>query len=132
MAQVYPNIFRQKLWEQFLNTTLSLRLFSNNITPVVTDTIGTYVEVIGGGYAAKSVTFGGWNVSLANPTVASRIIPLRWDFTGVIGGTGTVYGYYLIRTSDNLLVVSELLPAPYIPVNGGFINLTLTLKDRQP
>jgi len=118
---------------QILNRTLHLHLFSNNHTPGATDTVASLTEVTGGGYALISLLFANWVVTSGPPAVALFDSFQSFNFTGVTGGPGTIYGYY-ITTSDNLTLLWEerFDPAdvPFTPVNGSLIRVKprLTLK----
>lgn len=102
---------------------LIYRLFSNNVTPAETDTAATYTEVTGGGYAQKSLAGASWTVTGGNPTTAS-FAAQTWTFTGAIGGSGTVFGYYVIRATDVDLVLAETFTSFTPATNGDNIILT--------
>jgi len=102
---------------------LIYRLFSNNITPAETDTAATYTETTGGGYAQKTLTGASWTVVGGAPTQAS-FAAQTWTFSGAVGGTGIIYGYYVVRATDLDLVLSETF-TPFTPAAAGD-NIILT------
>lgn len=106
----------------YLNNTAgqnqTLKLFSNNITPADTDTAGTYTEVTGGGYSSVSLTGSSWSATTATPSVASYA-QQTWTFTGTIGGSGIVYGYFLVQATSGTIMWSERDPSPFTPTNNG-------------
>lgn len=67
MALVFPNVGEGIALKALVNHTppqnLSLRLFSNNITPAETDTAATFTEATGGGYAPKALAGASWVVT---------------------------------------------------------------------
>jgi hypothetical protein len=111
-------------------TPWALRLFSNNYTPVVTDTTGSYTEVTGGGYASIALVAATWVTTAGNPS--SIAYPAQsFSFTGAIGGSGTVYGYYM-TDSNGVLMGAQLLTTPLTPTALGdsvTINLVIAMGD---
>ncbi len=99
-------------------TPLTLRLFSNNHTPAAGDTNASYTEVSGGGYAAFAFTAARWSITSADPSVATYASH-SFTFTGVIGGSGNVYGYYITDNNNKVIAGQRLDSPPYTPaVNG--------------
>ena len=126
MTLVVPNVGEVKALELYLKSeNLILRLYSNNITPAEGDTIHTYTQVTGGGYAQKTLTAASWTVTSGNPSSGSYAAQ-DFEFTGVTGAPGTVYGYYVVDGS-NILRWAERFPEgvlPFEPVNGSLIRVT--------
>lgn len=112
----------------FLFTNIhKLRLFSNNITPVETDTLASFTEVIAGasGYIEITLHPSNWIVTPGSPSVALYDTEQEWLFTAVTGGTGLVYGYYVYDTTLGELRYSERLPTvPFTPIAGARIRFT--------
>lgn len=106
---------------------LTLRLFSNNHTPAHGDTVASYTEVTGGGYAAFALTAANWVITPGSPSSAAYAAHL-FTFTGATTAPGTVYGYY-ITDNNNKLVTAQLLNAPpFTPaVNGDIVGVTPTI-----
>lgn len=111
---------------EIIADTLTLRLFSNNITPAAADVAGTYTEVTGGGYAALALgAASNWTVTANNPASATYNTFKQFDFTGGIGGSGNVYGYYITRASGEV-VFAQRFPEgsiPFTPINTSFVKV---------
>ncbi len=111
-------------------TTLTLRLFANNHTPAHGDTESNYTEASGGGYAAIALTAANWVTTPGSPT-SSAYPASTFTFTGAIGGTGIVYGYYITNAAGKL-IYAELLAASFTPANNGdtvVVTPTITLAS---
>lgn len=102
----------------------SLKLYTNDVTPGESDTVGTYTEAAGGGYAAKTISTGSWAVASSEATYPMQ----TWDFY-VIGGPAAVYGYYLVGASSGTLILAERFAVgPYdMSARGASLRLTLQL-----
>jgi hypothetical protein len=100
---------------------LILKLFCNNVTPADTDTLATYTEASGGGYAAITLTNGSWVVSEVSSIWQAAYAQQTFTFTGALTTNPTIYGYYIIdQTTPTANVVwSQLLVAPFTPANNG-------------
>lgn len=134
MAVIVPNT-AEILWiKHALNHTspenLSLKLFSNNITLSATTVIGDFTEVTGGGYAAKTLTGSSWSVATNGSGEAEATYAAQtFTFTGTIGGSGIVYGYYYVQVTSGALIACEKFASSFTPsVNGDAITFTPTLQ----
>jgi hypothetical protein len=100
----------------FFAAAMTLRLYTNNYTPVETTTESGVTEASGNGYAAKALAGGGWTISGTAPTQAA-FAQQTYTFTGPLGN---VYGYYVTRDSDAKLMYAERFSdGPYNIVNNG-------------
>lgn len=130
MSIMTPDVGCDVILKAFFNNTraaggnnLTLKLFTNNVTPAQTDTASTYTEAAGGGYAAKTLTAGSWTVTAANDPSDAVYALQTFTFTGALTSTATVYGYYVVD-ADGVLVFSEAI-TPFQPANNGdAINIT--------
>jgi len=125
MTITVPNLGEAEVLNKFLNQTLTLKLFSNDITPSDTDAVGDYTECAGGGYVSKSLTFGNWVVVAGDPAQATYPVQ-SFNFTGPTDAPSVLYGYYVVDAS-NVLLWSERFAAgvvPFTPVNGTLIQVT--------
>ena len=118
-----PQLGTKRILDFLIANTLTLKLYSNNVTPADTDIAASYTETTGGGYASKSLTQANWTVLVANPSSATYNTVQTWTFTGAVGGTGIVYGYYVIDSGGNL-IFSERFATSVTPANGTVINVT--------
>ena len=124
-----PNVAEVKNLQKILNQNIKLRLYSNNVVPAEGDTLSTYTEVSGGGYAFKTLTFANWTIVAGAPTTASYANQ-DFNFTGVTGAPGVIYGYYM-EDADGILMGSERFPEsilPFTPINGSLIRITPKYK----
>lgn len=125
MSIVVPNVGEEIVLDKYLDEPLTLKLYSNNYTPVEGSTNANFTEVAGGGYAAKTLAVANWVVTPGDPTVA-LYAQQTFAFTGPTTAPGTIYGYYVV---DALNVVrwAERFPAanvPFTPVAGSSIRIT--------
>lgn len=128
-----PNAGEVKFLESVLGVsapgTLSIRLFTNNITPADTDVLGTYTQSTGGGYSAQNLVPASWTITPGSPTEA--VYPqITWTFTGA---SASLYGYYVVDTATNTLLWAERFTnGPYaITQAGDSIKVTprITMQD---
>lgn len=120
-----PNIGEVKNLQKILDQNITLKLFSNNVTPAETDDVGTYTEVTGGGYAAKTLTYANWSIVSGSPTIASYAAQ-DFNFTGATTGPGVVYGYYLVDSDGDLMGAERFPPTvvPFTPTVGSLVRVT--------
>ncbi|MEH6435784.1 hypothetical protein [Massilia sp. DD77] len=98
-------------------------LFTNNITPAETDTLATYTEAAGGGYASIALTGANWTVTGGAPSAAAYA-QQTWNFSGALTGNATIYGYFAKRATSGDLVLAETF-TPFTPAaSGDQIKLT--------
>lgn len=124
MTLIVPNVAEVKILELIFARTLSVHLYSNDITPGEGNTVGTYTEVTGGGYVSKLLNFGLWTVTSGDPSYGDYNTPLDFSFTGVIGGSTFARGYY-IKDSTGILWYAERFPTavqPFAPIAGSLIR----------
>lgn len=117
-----PNATELKHLQKILNQGLTLKLFSNNITLAETDTAGSFTEVTGGGYVAKSLTYANWVMVEGSPTRATYPIQ-EFNFTGITGGSGIVYGYYIID-DGGIIFGREKFTQAFTPEAGAVLRIT--------
>jgi hypothetical protein len=96
---------------------LSYKLFATNVTPAETDTAGSYTEAAGGGYADKDLTGASWTVTPGAPTEAAYA-QQDYTFTGALTTNGTLYGYFVVRTTTGDLILAETFTS-FTPANNG-------------
>lgn len=126
MSLVVPNAAEIRALEYVLTPPLTLRIFGNNATPSPTSVAADFTEIAGGGYTNRPLLFAGWGFTSGNPSIALAVKE-SWIFTGAINAPGTIYGYFVTRDSDGLLMWAELFPAlaiPFSPVVGSVVEVT--------
>jgi hypothetical protein len=129
---VTPNVGEVDNLEKYLNEALTLRLYSNDYTPVLGSTIGAFTEVVGGGYVALPLTYAEWDIVGGDPTVALYGAFLDFNFDDATDSPGTIYGYY-VTNAANVVKWAERFPIPpYIPVASSLarIQLRYTLRNQ--
>jgi hypothetical protein len=84
--------------------TLKLRLYSNNHTPVIGDTVSAYTEVTAAGYAAITLSPGSWVVS----TVSGHVVAAYPAQVFLMTAAFTAYGYYITDSGGTRLEGAEL------------------------
>ena len=126
MGLVVPDALEVEILTEKLTPALTMRLYGNDVTPSGSSSTTSFVEISGGGYAAKPLTFANWVISAGNPSVAVYNATQKWTFTGAIDSPGTIYGYYVTRDSDGKLMWAERFPnavVPFSPQNGSVIQV---------
>lgn len=127
MPLIVPDLAELDALTKILTPALTIKLFSNNYVPGPLSTAANFTEVAGGGYASKPLTFANWVIVSGTPSIATYNAVQTWTFTGVTNAPGTVYGYYVVRDSDNLLMWAERFTVgavPAVPVLGSVIAIT--------
>jgi hypothetical protein len=126
MSLVVPDAVEVIILQLLLNTPLTLRLFGNNATPGPASTAASFNEIAGGGYANKPLTFAGWSFTPNAPSFG-LYAKQSWTFTGVINAPGTLYGYYVTRNSDGILLWAERFApgvVPFTPILNSLVEVT--------
>lgn len=94
-----------------------IRLFSNNHTPVIGDTVAAYTEATFSGYSSQTV--GAWGGAVFSSSKARSTATTPRTFTNSTGAVGnTIYGYYVTDAGGSDLVFAHR------PDNGPFDLLT--------
>ena len=102
---------------------LTLKLFCNDVTPSDNDTLSTYIEAAGGGYAPKTLTCGSWTVSTVSGIPQASFSEQTFTFTGTLTTNGNVYGYFVVD-GDGVLQWGEKFKSGVAPIAGGVIKIT--------
>ena len=126
MSLIVPDTYELEVLHGVIDAGLTVKLYSNDYTPSGSTTLSAFTECTGGGYAPLILNPANWNVVAGDPTVATYNTTLIWTFTGALGGPGTAYGYYVIKTSNSDLMWAERFPAgslPFSPSTGSQVRL---------
>ncbi len=107
MALLFPNQGEQLALSHLLNKTaaedLTLRLYSNDYTPIETTDEGDVTETTFTGYSAAVLTAATWTIPDGGPATYPQ-----QTFTSSAGSQDVdVYGYYLTQNTSNKLVYAE-------------------------
>jgi hypothetical protein len=130
MALVTPNLGELQLLDKMLKKALStdenyfLKLYQNNYTPDATSAPGSFTEATFTNYAVMTLTRANWNAAVSVGGVAQTSYgsaPLSWT----CGASGnTIYGYYVVGASSNVVLWAELFATSRILANQDVLNLT--------
>lgn len=128
MGFLVPKAYLTEVINEVLVDAMTIRLYGNNKTPAPGDSVAGYTEIAGGGYANKPIVFANWgiNTTLQDYPLATYNTVQLWVFTGPISAPGTIYGWYLTRNSDGLLLAAERFGAgvvPFGPENGSQVRV---------
>lgn len=96
----------------------TLKLFTNNYTPLTTSAAANFTEAAGGGYAAITLTAGSWTVSTTNVPRDAAYPQQTFTFTGALTDSVPVYGYYVVD-ADGVLIFAERASSTFTPATNG-------------
>jgi hypothetical protein len=126
MGLVVPDVLEVEILTEKLTPALTLRLYGNNVTPSGSSSTASFIEIAGGGYASKPLTFANWIITAGDPSIALYNATQTWLFTGPINAPGSIYGYFVTRNSDGKLMWAERFAStivPFAPIGGSKINV---------
>jgi hypothetical protein len=127
MSLIVTNVQEAAVLTTFLTPALTIRLYGNDRTPAGGDVAANYTEIAGGGYTNFPLTFANWTITAGAPSVGLYNTVQAWAFTGAINAPSTIYGYFITRDSDGLLMYAERFPSgsvPFTPIAGSVIRIT--------
>lgn len=122
MSLVVPKSAQVIALQLFLEEDISLKLYSNDVTPDEDSVLADFTEVAGGGYAAKTIQFVDWTFAEGDPSTALAAQE-TWTFTGTTTAPSTVYGYYVVSAGE-LLWAERFAVVPFEPINTSVIKVT--------
>lgn len=110
---------------------LTLKLFTNNITPDKSQTASSFTECAAAGYTSITLTPSSWTVTQgtgAGTTPTTAAYPQQ---TFTLTASATIYGYYLVgATSGKCYFAEKFSDGPYsIPAGGGTVKVTLNISN---
>jgi hypothetical protein len=126
MALITVDVGEIELLSRMLNKSATgdvvLRLYSNDKTPADADTVASYTECTGSGYAAKTLTGSSWTITTVTNKGNAAYAQQSFDLSGAL----TAYGYYVTDAAGTTLLWAERFTAPpfTIPSGGGSIKIT--------
>lgn len=127
MPLVAPIVGNVLMLRYMLNHTspgnVELRLYNNNVTPVETDSLATYLECSASNYTGVVLTGSSWTVSSGSPN-GSTATYAQQSFN--FSAADTVYGYFVTTAGKgNLLWAERFTGGPFtLPSSGGTIAVT--------
>lgn len=111
-------------------STLVLKLFTNDYTPIKKSAYADFTEANGNGYPGAIGLSGatGFSVTLSGGTTTVSYPQVTYTFTGALGD---VYGYFITDQAGTSVVWAERFSdGPYdIQNNGDQIKVTLNLEQ---
>jgi hypothetical protein len=133
MALLVPNEGESTMLNVMLGKSssenLTLKLFTNNVTPGETDTSATYTEASGNGYAAITLTAANWTVTQGSGSPGATHADYTQQTFTFTGGPVSVYGYYIVGVTSTKVYWAEAFAAvANIPAGGGTIKITPTIN----
>lgn len=126
MALTVPNGGEVELLSRMLNATSTgnvvLHLYTSpSSEPDETATVATFTEEDDGSYSSVELAGGSWTVATSGGTTTAEYA--QQDFT--IGGSTTVYGYYVTDSGGTTLLWFEAFgSAATLGAGGGTISVT--------
>lgn len=117
---------KRALYANAGSENLSLRLFSNNITPAESDVAGTYTEATFTGYAAKTLTSSQSGSTWGVPSTSGGLTTSTYATNQVYSPTTsqTIYGYYLLFATSGIIAGAEAFGAGKPLANGDQLTVT--------
>lgn len=107
-----------------VNEDYSLRLFTNNYTPVESSVLGDFTEPTFVGYAPVTLTRASWaGASTSMGVTSTQYATQSW--TKGDAGSVDIYGYFVIGATSNVVLWAERFAvSPRTLANGDTLNLT--------
>ena len=103
---------------------LTLKLFTNDVAPADSDVAASYTEMVGQGYAAKTLATASWTETQSGGASEATYPAQTWTFTA--GGPTTIYGYYVVG-ADGIIRWAERFAAAFVAQLAGD-SIVLTPK----
>lgn len=112
-----------------LNISLKAILWTNNITPAVTDTLRTYQICTLPGYADVSLAPNQW-IANNRSGQANYVYPLiTWSFGAYAGDDVSIYGYAVYNVIKMHVLWADTLVFPYtVPHTGGSLPVSINVQ----
>lgn len=134
MSFLAPIVGLERWMVRALANPITLRLFSNNLTPNNTSVLADFVEVSGGGYATIPLVAAHWGITQATTNTGVPYALATYDsnqdfnFSGPTNSPSVIYGYYITDDATGVVLGGDRLPvSPYTPILGGLLRFVPTL-----
>lgn len=136
MSSVWNNNALDEALRQVINKSppspanLTLRIFTNNLTPANTDAVGAYAECSDGSYAGIVLTGATWALSTISGGRQATYASQTFSFSG----SNNLYGWYLTDSGNTLVYAAgNFISSPVvIPSGGGSYGVAVTLPAITP
>lgn len=144
MAVVFYNEGLEKLMKLITDSVgvpdinTYVMLFTNDVTPDVTDTVSTYTQASGDGRDPIQLN-GHWTVIASGGVAEAIALPgppfgddINWEFTPYTGAV-TIYGWVVYDSTSPgpYALFGARLPSPYlIPEAGGSLTMPMTWRAK--
>jgi hypothetical protein len=133
MAIVYPGDGEDALLKDMLGVTtpddLTVKLYTNDYTPVAGSTAASFTEMSGQGYAEKTLAIESWVPFSVDPVgevlSAGWATTPHWEFSD--GGPTTVYGYYVVGADDVIRWAARFATPFVVRAEGGSLSFLAPL-----
>lgn len=106
-----------------VDVPLSLRLYSNDYTPVAGSVLGSFTECGWLGYFRETITRATWAAPSIVGGKASSTYPTVFQWTNNSGGSVTVFGYYVVNPATAVVRWAERFPVTRVIVAGGVLQV---------
>jgi len=114
-----------------IDTTLSLRLFVNDYTPVAGTVTGDFTEATFTGYVRKTIIRSDWQPpTFVSPRAEMLLFTAPSEWTNG-GGPVTVYGAYVVGVTTGVTLWAERFADPQLVPGGEKLRYRLKFRGRQ-
>lgn len=111
MNLIFPDVALVWMLLRVVGPGLKYHLYTNNATPGVGSSLGSFNEAIYSGYAPILVPAASWNVSMVTGHVGDLEAP-PIAFNNTSGLTQRAYGYYVTDQGGTQLVCAARFDSP--------------------
>lgn len=115
MPIVIPSAGEDALLKDALGVTiannLNIRLFVNNYTPNAASITSSFTEMVGLGYASKTILCPSMSVNNVSGSAEGSFPVQTWVFSA--GAVVTIYGYYVVG-ADGVIRYAEKFNIPFV------------------
>jgi hypothetical protein len=131
MAIVFTDIGCDEFLKTYFNgvragNNLTLRLFTNDYTPLQTSNNTNFTDAAGGGYAALTLALNSWTVTPANDPSDAIYANQTFTFTSNLTGNAACFGYF-VTDAANTVIWGERFASNFTPTNNGD---TITIQPK--
>jgi len=120
MAGIITKMGYKKALEKFIDDTFTFKLYVNNYIPTYDTKLNDLVELDTSVYTPITVNKNDWsNVNITTNSISITLgKDLTFTFSAVPTSNNTVYGYFVVDSDNNLIMV-ERLSSPFTITNSG-------------